>query len=109
MRQHRIHSATHLLHAALRKVLGKHVTQVGSLVEPERLRFDFTHNQSLTSDEIEQIEQIVNQEISLARNVSSDSMSYDKAIQTGAMALFGEKYESDVRVIQMGEFSKELY
>jgi alanyl-tRNA synthetase len=102
------HSATHLLHSALRKVLGSHVTQAGSLVEPDRLRFDFTHNKPMTLDELEQIETLVNREISLARPVGTSHKSYDQAIKDGAMALFGEKYDSDVRVIQMGDFSTEL-
>ncbi|MCB0348588.1 MAG: alanine--tRNA ligase, partial [Bdellovibrionales bacterium] len=102
------HSATHLLHAALRKVLGSHVTQAGSLVEPDRLRFDFTHNKPLTDSEHDQIETLVNREIALARSVNVSQKSYDQAIADGAMALFGEKYEADVRVIQMGEFSSEL-
>lgn len=102
------HSATHLLHAALRKVLGTHVTQAGSLVEPDRLRFDFTHNKPLSAEEIEQIELLVNREISMARPVGVSHKSFDQAIKDGAMALFGEKYDSEVRVIQMGEFSTEL-
>jgi alanyl-tRNA synthetase len=102
------HSATHLLHSALRKVLGTHVTQAGSLVEPDRLRFDFTHNKPLSTAEIEQVETLVNREISMARNVGISNKSYDQAIADGAMALFGEKYDSEVRVIQMGDFSTEL-
>ncbi len=102
------HSATHLLHAALRKYLGDHVTQAGSLVESDRLRFDFTHTGSLSPKDIETIEDIVNQEISKSTPVNSDTMSYDDAIKNGAMALFGEKYGDKVRVIQMGEFSTEL-
>ncbi len=102
------HSATHLLHAALRKTLGPHVTQAGSLVDPERLRFDFTHNKPLSSAEIQQIEEIVNEEIARSEDVSSKEMSHKDAIASGALALFGEKYGDKVRVIRMGEFSTEL-
>ena len=102
------HSATHLVHAALRTVLGDHVTQAGSLVEALRLRFDFTHNKPLSLEEIEQIENLVNTEISKNIEVKNQEMSYEQAMQAGAMALFGEKYGDKVRVIQMGEFSTEL-
>ena len=102
------HSATHLLHAALRKTLGPHVTQAGSLVDPERLRFDFTHNKPLSSAEIQQIEEIVNEEIARSEDVTSKEMSHKDAIASGALALFGEKYGDKVRVIRMGEFSTEL-
>jgi alanyl-tRNA synthetase len=102
------HSATHLMHAALKQVLGSHVQQAGSLVEPERLRFDFTHNQPLTMSEIEKIEDLVNTEIGKGIQVHSEVMPHKKAIEKGAVALFGEKYEDEVRVIQMGEFSMEL-
>lgn len=102
------HSATHLLHSALRKVLGSHVQQAGSLVEPERLRFDFTHNQPLTQMEIEQIENLVNVEVSRGADVKDDVMTHKQAIDRGALALFGEKYGDEVRVVQMGEFSMEL-
>ncbi len=102
------HSATHLMHAALRTVLGNHVQQAGSLVEPERLRFDFTHNQPLTMTEIERIEDLVNAEIGKGVQVHSETMSQKKALEKGALALFGEKYGDEVRVIQMGEFSMEL-
>ncbi|MFK8138336.1 MAG: alanine--tRNA ligase [Bdellovibrionales bacterium] len=102
------HSATHLMHAALREVLGDHVTQAGSLVESTRLRFDFTHGHPMTQEEIEKVEALVNNEISSAVEVESSLMSYDSAIEAGAMALFGEKYGDEVRVIKMDKFSTEL-
>jgi alanyl-tRNA synthetase len=102
------HSATHLMHAALKQVLGSHVQQAGSLVEPERLRFDFTHNQPLTMSEIEKIEDLVNAEIGKGIQIFSEVMPHKKAIEKGAVALFGEKYGDEVRVIQMGAFSMEL-
>ncbi|CAN5391228.1 alanine--tRNA ligase [soil metagenome] len=102
------HSATHLLHAALRKVLGTHVTQAGSLVDSERLRFDFTHSKSMTREELRQVEDIVNAEIAAGRDVDAQEMSHKDAMTKGAMALFGEKYGDRVRVIQMGSFSTEL-
>lgn len=102
------HSATHLMHAALRKVLGTHVTQAGSLVSPDRLRFDFTHNKSLSQNEIQAIEDLVNVEISKANPVETKIMAPQAAIEAGALALFGEKYGDEVRVLRMGEFSTEL-
>lgn len=102
------HSATHLLHSALRKVLGTHVTQAGSLVDSSRTRFDFTHNKPLSSDEIKKIEDLVNGEIEQSHPVQSDVMEHKKAIEKGAMALFGEKYADQVRVLTMGSFSCEL-
>lgn len=102
------HSATHLLHAALRKVLGEHVTQAGSLVEPHRLRFDFTHSAPITAQQVAEIETLVNAEIGKAVNVKTDLKSYDEALKAGAMALFGEKYGDRVRVLTMGDFSVEL-
>ena len=102
------HSATHLLHAALREVLGDHVTQKGSLVDATRTRFDFSHGKPLTGDEIVSIERLVNREIRSNHPVEVSVMKYDDAIRKGAMALFGEKYGDEVRVIRMGEFSTEL-
>jgi alanyl-tRNA synthetase len=104
----RNHSATHLLHAALRKVLGTHVSQAGSLVEAARLRFDFTHTKPLSHEEVSAVETLVNQEISTGRLVDSQELPYKEAIKSGAMALFGEKYGDKVRVIKMGDFSTEL-
>jgi alanyl-tRNA synthetase len=102
------HSATHLLHAALRKVLGTHVTQKGSLVAPDRLRFDYSHFQPLTSEQRSQVEKLVNDEIRGNAEAAIRMMDYEQAIAGGAMALFGEKYDSRVRVLSMGEFSTEL-
>jgi alanyl-tRNA synthetase len=102
------HSATHLMHSALRRVLGTHVQQAGSLVEPDRLRFDFTHNQPMTASEIEQVENLVNAEIAKSIPVCAEVMTHKAAMDRGAMALFGEKYGDEVRVVQMGDFSMEL-
>jgi alanyl-tRNA synthetase len=104
----RNHTATHLLHAALRSVLGTHVKQAGSVVEPARLRFDFTHYAAMDRDEIEAVERMVNEQILLNTGVVTDLMDLDQALQTGAMALFGEKYGERVRVVQIPGFSKEL-
>jgi alanyl-tRNA synthetase len=102
------HSATHLLHAALRNVLGTHVTQKGSLVTHERTRFDFSHPQPVTADEIAAIEEMVNAEIRQNHDVLTQVMPIEEAKAAGAMALFGEKYDDEVRVLSMGEFSVEL-
>ena len=99
----RAHSATHLLHEALRTVLGEHVQQAGSLVEPDKLRFDFTHFSALTKKELAEIEALVNEEILEGHNVTSDEMHIDEAKKLGAIALFGEKYSEDVRVVKMGD------
>lgn len=102
------HSATHLLHAALRKVLGDHVTQKGSLVGPNRLRFDFTHSIAVTSEQLREIEKLVNQQILANNEAHTKLMTPDEAIAEGAMALFGEKYGDVVRVLRLGDFSVEL-
>ena len=102
------HSATHLLHAALRTVLGHHVQQKGSLVDAQRTRFDFAHNEPVSAAQVKQIEELVNQEIRRNLPVETRLMKYDEAIKHGAMALFGEKYGNEVRVVGMGEFSTEL-
>lgn len=102
------HSATHLLHAALRSVLGLHVTQKGSLVDADKTRFDFAHNEAVGLEQIQQIENSVNAEIRRNVAVATDLMTYDDAILHGAMALFGEKYGDQVRVIGMGAYSTEL-
>ncbi|MCU7862275.1 MAG: alanine--tRNA ligase, partial [Candidatus Thiodiazotropha sp. (ex Lucinoma kastoroae)] len=102
------HSATHLLHAALRQVLGDHVAQKGSLVDAERLRFDFSHFEPITREQLQTIEQMVNEQIRHNHLVDTKLMSLEQAKTSGAMALFGEKYTDQVRVLSMGDFSTEL-
>ncbi len=102
------HSATHLMHAALREVLGKHVQQKGSLVDAQKTRFDFSHNEPMSDLQMRKVEEIVNREIRRNSEVQARVMKYDDAIKAGAMALFGEKYGDEVRVLGMGEFSTEL-
>ncbi len=104
----RNHTATHLLHAALRQVLGTHVKQAGSVVEPGRLRFDFNHYASLTDDERSEVERLVNQQILNNTQVETQTMDLEQALSTGAMALFGEKYGDEVRVVSIPDFSREL-
>jgi len=102
------HSATHLMHAALRRVLGPHVQQKGSLVDADKTRFDFSHNEPMTDEQSREVEALVNREIRRNHDVSARIMKYDEAIRSGAMALFGEKYGEEVRVLGMGDFSTEL-
>jgi alanyl-tRNA synthetase len=102
------HSATHLMHAALRAVLGKHVQQKGSLVDAERTRFDFSHDKAVTPDEMRRIEEMVNAAIRANALVTAKVMKYDEAIKAGALAFFGDKYGDEVRVLAMGEHSTEL-
>ena len=102
------HSATHLLHEALRRVLGEHVNQKGSLVEPTRLRFDFSHSKPLTKDELQAVERLVNQQIRANHSSEVSSGSLEEAKEKGALALFGEKYGEEVRVVKMGDFSTEV-
>lgn len=104
----RNHSATHLLHAALQQILGDHVKQKGSLVNPERLRFDFSHFEPVSSEQLESIEALVNEQILAGNLVKTRLMSLEDAMQSGAMALFGEKYDEQVRVLSIGDFSTEL-
>jgi alanyl-tRNA synthetase len=106
LRQH--HTGTHLLHAALRKVLGTHVTQAGSLVAPDHLRFDFAHGAGLKDSEVEKVEGLVNEQVQADTEVARLEMDLDEALRLGALALFGEKYGQRVRVIKIGDFSTEL-
>jgi alanyl-tRNA synthetase len=102
------HSATHLMHAALRTVLGSHVAQKGSLVAPDRLRFDFSHFEPVTPEQLREIESLVNDQIRRNTAAETDVMAYDEAVTSGAVALFGEKYGDRVRVLSIGDFSTEL-
>lgn len=102
------HSATHLLHAALKEILGDHVKQAGSLVNPQKLRFDFSHHQPVSAAELRQVETLVNQKIAEDLETHAELKTYDDAVAEGAIAMFGEKYDDEVRVISMGSFSKEL-
>lgn len=102
------HTGTHLLQAALRRVLGEHVHQSGSLVSPERLRFDFTHYEKVSDDQLREVERLVNEAIAMAYPVCTQEMAHDDAIASGAMALFGEKYGDKVRVVSIDPVSKEL-
>ena len=103
------HSSTHLLHAALRKILGKHVTQKGSLVNSEKLRFDFSHNNPIEKDQLMNIEEIVNDQIQKNEIVETKIVDQKKAIEEGAMALFGEKYSDEVRVVTMGQENESFF
>ena len=102
------HSATHLLHAALRQLLGDHVSQKGSLVDDDKLRFDFAHFEAITTEQLNTIEQLVNEQVRANHQLNTQLMDLDEAKASGAMALFGEKYDEKVRVVSMGEFSTEL-
>ena len=104
----RNHTATHLLHAALRTVLGKHVKQAGSVVDPGRLRFDFTHYAALDQTEIREVEHLMNENVLKNTGVETQVLELEEALESGAMALFGEKYAEKVRVVSVPGFSKEL-
>src|SRR6266704_4201686 len=106
LRRH--HTGTHLLHAALRRILGTHVTQAGSLVAPDHLRFDFSHGTGVKDAEVEKIEDLVNEQVQANIVVNPMEMDLQEALRSGAMALFGEKYGDRVRVIRIGDFSTEL-
>src|ERR1041385_862410 len=102
------HSATHILHAVLREQLGPHVRQAGSLVEPERLRFDFTHTGPIPDEKLAAIEESVNERVRADATVTIQETSYDEAVRKGALAFFGDKYGDRVRVVKIGDFSTEL-
>ncbi|TFG35363.1 MAG: hypothetical protein E4H47_01615 [Parcubacteria group bacterium] len=104
----KFHTATHLLHAALRRVLGNNVKQMGSDITPERLRFDFSHPNKMTKEEVEKVEEIVNQIIKDDLEIEKEEVKYEKAIESGALAFFKEKYPEKVSVYSMGSFSKEI-
>ena len=104
----RLHTATHLMHQALRSVLGDHVQQKGSNITAERLRFDFSHPQKVGVDELKKVEEIVNQQIKRDLPVSFSVTTYDEAIKEGALAFFGERYPEKVKVYTIGDFSKEI-
>jgi len=104
----KLHTATHLLHQALRQVLGDHVKQVGSNITPERLRFDFTHSDKLTDDQVDKITTIINKQIKADLKVTSQQMDYDQAIKTGALAFFGERYPDKVTVYSINNYSQEV-
>ena len=104
----RLHTATHLLHQALREVLGKHVRQMGSDITPQRLRFDFSHPRKLTQEEIKKVQDIVNQKIREDLEVKKEEMLYQEAVKRGALAFFREKYPERVTVYSIGDFSKEI-
>jgi alanyl-tRNA synthetase len=104
----KLHTATHLLHAALRKVLGKHIKQMGSDITPQRLRFDFSHPRKMTEEEIKKVEDLVNQKIKEDLEVKKEEMSYDQALKSGALAFFKEKYPEKVNVYSINNFSKEI-
>ena len=103
-----LHTATHLLHQALRQILGDHIRQMGSDITAERLRFDFSHPLKLTPEEISRVEELVNKEIKKDQPITKEEMSYDAAIKTGASAFFKEKYPNQVTVYSIGTFSKEV-
>jgi alanyl-tRNA synthetase len=104
----KLHTATHLLHKALREVLGDHVAQKGSNITPERLRFDFSHPEKMTPEQIAEVERIVNEQINADLPVSYETMTLEEARQNGAVALFGDKYDEVVKVYSIGDFSKEV-
>jgi alanyl-tRNA synthetase len=104
----KLHTATHLLHQALRSVLGAHVQQKGSNITNERLRFDFSHPQKVSSEELQRVETIVNEQISRDLPISFKLTTYNDAINEGALAFFGERYPEKVKVYEIGDFSKEI-